>query len=85
MFTHDYLQNRLNSMILTPEEVDAFKAQREQHATTNLTLVMQEKFEAARDASLNLLKSMFTVNETYEMPKIEERVLVHHFGFAAKR
>lgn len=79
------IQDRLNAMILTPEEVEAFKAQRAQHVTTNMMLLAQGKFEAAREASLNLLKALFIAEEEYQMPQIEEHVLVHHFGFAAKR
>jgi hypothetical protein len=84
MFKPHYLQDRLNSMILTPKEAEAFKVQREQYAKTNMLLVTQEKLEAAREASVAMLKSLFAAQE-YEMPKIDERVLVNYFGFAAKR
>jgi hypothetical protein len=84
MFKPQYIQDRLNSMILTPEEVLAFRLQREQYAKTNMLLATQEKLEAAREASVNLLKSLFA-DDTYQMPQIDERVLVNHFGFAAKR
>lgn len=83
MFKQPYLQDRLNSMALTPEEAAAFRMQRE-YVQTTMFLSAQEKLEAARDASVNGLKALFAA-ATYEMPKIDERVLVHHFGFAAKR
>ena len=85
MFKPQYLQDRLNSMILTPDEVEAFKAQRAEYAQSNMLLAAQEKLEAAREASVAMLKSLFAEQPAYEMPKIDERVLVHHFGFAAKR
>ncbi len=85
MFKPQYIQDRLNSMILTPEEVEAFKLQREQYAHTNMLLAAQEKLEAAREASVSMLKSLFTAEEEYQMPQIDERVLVSYFGFAAKR
>lgn len=84
MFKPEYIQDRLNSMILTPEEVEAFKAQREHYAKTNMLLATQERLEAARQASIGMLKSFFTAEEEYVV-EIPEHVLVHHFGFAAKR
>ena len=84
MFKPQYLQDRLNSMILTPEEIEAFKAQRVEYAQSNMLLAAQEKLEAAREASVTMLKSLFAADD-YEMPKIDERVLVNYFGFAAKR
>lgn len=82
MLKYTYMQDRLNAMILTPEEVEAFKAQRELYAKNNMSLAAQEKLEAAREASVNLLKALF-VQESYEAPKIDERALVS-FGLLDK-
>ena len=84
MFTHHYLQDRLNSMILTPEEAETFKTQRAQYAKTNRTHIAQEKLEAAREASVSLLKSLFTEEKELIMP-IDVRVLADHFGIEPAR
>ncbi len=85
MFRPEYLQDRLNAMTLTPEEAEAFRQQRDNYAKTSMLYATQAKLEMARDASIDMLKAFFTEEEHYEMPPINERVLIHHFGFAAKR